>query len=285
MGEIFRAQTALTYVIANRFPDLAIRGRSGEIGLRFEVKAIQSVSEETAANFDAILKDLRKGSDYVVVLLWEWRDNPDGSSKYPHIEGCFVFDAYHLAQMRDCSWLNRPPPQLGNGRQGFDLCYGVNCRAGAFNKEEGNFGKLMRIFRADFEKYLPNEVRQGSTLKEYDRFCHQVLLKGLKTVAVDIANQFPGDKKISCYVDGLPVIVVVDLSGVRVLIVGEANMPTRSVATSLMQQYGARVAVLLNGKFDCRVRTDDWSTIAEGRKPMVAKDWAMNWGEGDTSSG
>ena len=149
--EVKEQGVALTYVIANQFPDLAFRGADGQIGVRFEMKAIETIAEEKAANFATLIKDIRKDTDFVVVLLWEWRKHKSGDKKFPHIDNYFVMDAYQLAQMRDCNWLNNPPSKLQSTRQGFDLTFAVNAKPDSYNKEEGNFGKLMRIFDRQHE--------------------------------------------------------------------------------------------------------------------------------------
>jgi hypothetical protein len=61
-----------TNVVANRFPDLEVRDSSGTRGLRLEVKCIECVAEEPAANFDTMKKDLHPDTDYVAVFVWEW---------------------------------------------------------------------------------------------------------------------------------------------------------------------------------------------------------------------
>ena len=157
----------LTYVIANQFPDLAFRTIDGKVGIRFEMKAIQTIAEEKSANFSTLIKDIRKDTDFVVILLWEWMKHQCLDRKFPYIHRFFVMDAYQLAQMRDCNWLNNPPARLLSARQGFDLTFAVNAQDDSYNKEEGNYGKLMRIFSSEHEDLLPNSVRQGRTLKNY----------------------------------------------------------------------------------------------------------------------
>jgi hypothetical protein len=144
LSEETKKKLSLTYVIANQYPDLAIRGFDGSIGVRFEVKAVEIVAEEKAANFDALLKDIRKGTDFVVVLVWEWQPHKTRPLQCPHVYQIYLFDAYQLALLRDCYWLHNPP-NVGAGRQGYDLCFGVNCTEGKYNEEEGNYERREKM--------------------------------------------------------------------------------------------------------------------------------------------
>src|SRR5690606_15316102 len=143
--------------------------------------------------------------------------------RHPFIADVFVLDAYQLAQMRDTYWLNRPPTNPGDARQGFDLCFGVNCRESQYNQEEGNYGKLMRIFDSDYEAYLPDDVRDGSTLKEYYRFRKATIRLGLERIGRQIAADFfsePGAGKVEVFSDGLPLVLAASEGDRKLLIVG-----------------------------------------------------------------
>ena len=139
-----------TNVVANRFPDLEVRDVRGRRGVRVEVKCLEAVAEEKSANFDTLKKDLNPNTDYIVVFIWEWlRDQAAIAwDRAPKILRAFVFHAASLAELRDFNWLGNPPNTLGDGLQGFDLRYAVNCRTGQYNQEEGNYGKLLRIWGA-----------------------------------------------------------------------------------------------------------------------------------------
>ncbi len=267
-------EATLTYVIANRYPDLAFRGRKGEVGVRFEVKAIETAAEEKSANFDTTIKDIREGTDFVVVLIWEWVAHKQHPLKHPAILDVVVMDAHQLAQMRDTYWLNRPPTNPGDARQGFDLCYGVNCSAGNYNKEEGNYGKLMRVFDPEYEKYLPGRVKEGTTLGEYYRFRRVTTESGLKLISQRIAYAYQIDDGASRIGSGLPVVYAVQGAGHRLLIIGDSAMPNKKDSLGLMKQEGVDYALLLNGKFDWKVRDRNWGELASGKKPAEAEDWA-----------
>lgn len=169
-----------SYVVANRFPDLEIRRRNGTRCIRIEVKCLQSIAEEKSANFDTLKKDINPGTDFVIVFLWEWAyDGTDFHwDRAPKIHKSFVFHAYSLATLRDHYWLNKPPNDLGDGYQGFDLRFALNCKNNKYAEEEGNYGKLLRIWKKDFE-YRPEETPALlDTEQEYLKFQRNVILEG-----------------------------------------------------------------------------------------------------------
>jgi hypothetical protein len=271
-----REKLSLTYVIANRYPDLAFRGLDGSIGVRFEVKSIEAVAEEKAASFDTLIKDVRKGTDFVVVMLWEWRGHRTRALRCPHVYDIYVMDAYQLAQMRDCRWLNSPPA-VGPGRQGYDLTFGVNCKEGNHNQEEGNYGKLMRIFDEAFEEYLPDEVKNGTTLKTYYTFRGETIRAGLEVICGEVAEVFAGERPGNHrpLTDGLPVAYLAERpDGSRLLVAGDAGMPRRQAGVALMLERDVNRAVFFNGKFSWKAVDRRWNELESGNKPSGAKEWA-----------
>jgi len=181
-----------SYVVANRFPDLEIRSNDGERHLRLEIKTLQCVAEEKSANFDTLLKDINPNTDFVVVFLWDWDSTLSENYKWdsaPIIFNAFVFNAYTLALLRDTYWLNNPPSNLGNGFQGFDLRYAVTCTDGVYSKEQGNYGKLTRIWKKDFP-YLPhNAPLLNDTIEEYFIFQDEIISTGFKLIAYNHLKQ------------------------------------------------------------------------------------------------
>lgn len=175
-----------SYVVANRFPDLEIRENDGNRLLRLEIKCLQCIAEEKSANFDTLLKDINPNTDFVVVCLWDW--NSDGKSSCdwdfaPQIFKVYVFHAYSLAQLRDTYWLNKPPADLGQGFQGLDIRYAVTCSNSIFSKEQGNYGKLTRIWKKGFE-FRPIETPALlDTEKEYITFQKEIIQLGFKLIA------------------------------------------------------------------------------------------------------
>lgn len=193
-----------TYVVANRFPDLEIRNNHGERYLRLEIKTLQCVAEEKSANFDTLLKDINPYTDFVVVFLWDWDSTLSANYNWdsvPFIFNAFVFNAYTLALLRDTYWLNNPPSNLGNGLQGFDLRYAVTCSNSIYSKEQGNYGKLTRIWKKDFPYRPQNAPLLNDTIEEYFIFQDEIIFTGFMLIACNhlkkITNNTPTKKNIS----------------------------------------------------------------------------------------
>ncbi len=192
------------YVVANRFPDLEIRNNDGRLGLRFEVKCLQSIAEEKSANFSTLRKDIQPSTDFIVVFLWDWLTDISRTrwDRAPNVLDAYVFNASTLATLRDWYWLNRPPPNLGKGYQGFDVRFAVNCTEGEFNEEEGNFGKLLRLWKRDFS-YKPtgNGVLE-QTESDYNDFKATVINRGFETLAHQFLPMLSGVSAVSKIKDG-----------------------------------------------------------------------------------
>ena len=175
-----------SYVVANRFPDLEVRKNNGERLLRLEVKCLQCIAEEKSANFDTLIKDIDPKTDYVVVCLWDWSSNPSETYAWdsvPQIYKVYIFHAYSLTKLRDSYWLNNPPANIGGGYQGFDVRYAVTCSNGAYSKEQGNYGKLTRIWKSSF-KYKPNETAELlDTETEYLKFQKEIIATGFEILS------------------------------------------------------------------------------------------------------
>lgn len=174
-----------SYVVANRFPDLEIRQFTGARGLRFEVKCLQTIAEEKAANFDTLRKDLHPQTDFVVVFLWEWQYDPTEVTwdRAVYLQRAFGFHAASLATMRDCYWLNSPPDDLGDGFQGFDLRYAVTCRDGRYKEEEDNYGKLLRMWQEGFAHAPAMLPLLSRTIADYLNFKAGAVTAGFDSLA------------------------------------------------------------------------------------------------------
>lgn len=138
-----RAGRFWTYVSHNAYPDFCLRDANGEPVLRFEVKCLQTVSEEPSANFDALVQEVRQDCDVVACLIWEWESTEEAGWLYPHVERAYVFDAHALARLRDLAWLDSPAegrPKLID----FDQVL-VWAKSKGYKVEERNLGKLTRI--------------------------------------------------------------------------------------------------------------------------------------------
>ena len=265
----------LTYVVANQFPDLAFRAGDGRIGVRFEVKAIEAIAEEKSANFSTLMKDIRKGTDFVVILLWEWNQHETAPKQYPHVDSFFVIDAYQLAQIRDCKWLNTPPSGLKSARQGFDLTFAVNASGDSFNKEGGNYGKLMRIFDPQHEDLLADPANLRQTLDTYYRFTQEAARLGLQHIGQRIAEAAAteGNSRWWLVSDELPVCFLVERNTSLLVVLGNRHMPKKQEAKDAMEEHVADVALLLNENFQWTVRNSDYERLEDGGKPEVAIEW------------
>lgn len=175
-----------SYVVANRFPDLEIRQNDGIRLLRLEIKCLQCVAEEKSANFDTLIKDINPNTDFVIVCLWDWDNGGNDNCQWdsaPKLFNIYVFHAYSLAQLRDTYWLNKPPANLVTGYQGFDVRYAVTCSDSTFSKEQGNYGKLTRIWKKGFE-YRPVETPALlDTEAEYIKFQREIIRAGFEILA------------------------------------------------------------------------------------------------------
>lgn len=186
LSELGNTDIFWSYVVANRFPDLEIRENSGNRLLRLEIKCLQCIAEEKSANFDTLIKDINPNTDYVIVCLWDWDDAGKEECEWdsaPRLYKIYVFHAYSLAMLRDTYWLNKPPTNLGNGYQGFDIRYAVTVSGGTYSKEQGNYGKLTRIWKEGFN-YRPVETPELlDTEREYLLFQKEIVLKGFEILA------------------------------------------------------------------------------------------------------
>ena len=189
-----------SYVVANRFPDLEVRNNSGDRHLRLEIKCLQCIAEEKSAKFDTLKKDINPLTDFVIVCLWDWSKNTSDTCNWdsvPLVYKVYVFHAYSLAMLRDTYWLNNPPSNLGNGFQGFDVRYAVTCSNGVYSKEQGNYGKLTRIWKDGFE-FRPVETEELiDTEQEYLAFQKEIIFEGFKILANNHLSELLSDNDIS----------------------------------------------------------------------------------------
>lgn len=260
-----------SYVVANRFPDLEVRRINGTRCLRIEVKCLQSIAEEKSANFDTLKKDINPNTDFVVVFVWEWgyADSTNfGWDRAPRILKCYVFHAMSLADLRDAYWLNRPPANLGGGFQGFDLRYAVNCVDGNYSEEEGNYGKLLRIWQADFPYRPPTTEVLKDTEEEYLRFKKGVVLDGFWSLC---QYHLP---RISQQDDVVRLSFRDEPVGAKA---GEFGFFSKSLVsngdiTSLMIDHGIRYGVAMTDKYICTgllLAETRLTTVFRGKKPKL----------------
>ena len=261
-----------SYVVANRFPDLEIRNNNGDRFLRIEVKSLQCIAEEKSANFDTLLKDVDPNTDYVVACSWDW--NYDKPKVYawdavPLIDKIYVFHAYSLAQLRDTYWLNCPPRDLGSGYQGFDIRNAVTCKHGKYSREQGNCGKLMRIWDEGF-RFRPNDSEElRDTEKEYSRFKDEIIWKGFELLARRQLLEL-----------GLGVVEPILLGGKSVgyisgdvaYFLSSGNSASSSAYQTYALEHGASRIVIMRENYRSNVfklQSDSWIKVESDAKPKT----------------
>ena len=89
------------------------------------------------------------------------------------------------------------PRSLGNGYQGFDIRFAVNCSQGKFNEEEGNFGKLLRLWQHDFDHRPPSDDQLLKTESDYLVFKDTVVERGFRTLAFQMLSELSGGEEVS----------------------------------------------------------------------------------------
>jgi hypothetical protein len=266
------------YVVANRFPDLEVRDADGRRGLRIEVKCLQSLAEEKSANFDTLKKDLHPGTDCIVVFLWEWMHDPGPVKwdKAPKIIKAFIFHAYTLAEMRDHYWLNTPPTDLGNGFQGFDLRHGVTHNVtDGYKEEEGNYGKLTRIWDKNFRYPIKKTPLIDDTEEEYEKFLSHVVAEGFEILCSTRLPKIAGDGTItSLTLDGHEIGKAVNEIGfVRSALV----TPTKLI--QLIQKYSLQRIITFSDKYSWSVKGIESGRLINvscGRKPKYLSRAALH---------
>lgn len=257
-----------TNVVANRFPDLELRDTAGRRGIRVEVKCLQAIAEEKSANFDTLKKDLNPNTDYVVVFIWEWfRDQAAIAwDRAPKVLRAFVFHASSLAELRDYNWLENPPNTLGEGFQGFDLRYAVNCRQGRYNEEEGNYGKLLRIW-SDGVDYRPGlSDLLTATVVTYREFEDFTVWSGFEVLAPYLLLQLGVADPEKIAIDGK----TIGYRAGNLAIIFKRRVPSTNGQREITRDFAIERLIVLTDKYqwvEARQSGDRLERYAYGRKP------------------
>ncbi len=181
---------SVSAVLWNVFPDLVVRDANRNPTIGLEVKALHTAAEEKSANLSTPLHIIKKGEDFVVILIWAWvRQNLSGVGiTYPHIHVAEIFDAYLLAQTRDYSWLFNQ----GGRIKGIDISTPIissENRRNRFKAEEGNMGKLMRIeLESGLPASTPNFAELRREAEKYQQFKNRALGLGLTETFREICD-------------------------------------------------------------------------------------------------
>lgn len=173
---------SVSAVLWNVFPDLRVRDASRNPLIGLEVKAVHTAAEEKSANLSTPLNSIRKGHDFLVILLWSWDRATEGAFEYlyPKIHKSYLLDAYQLAKARDYNWLSNE----ASGRfKAIDLATALitppdKAVNNLFQAEGGNLGKLMRISLTDTVAAEHGDEMQA-VLSEFTSFQNEALLTGV----------------------------------------------------------------------------------------------------------
>ncbi len=257
-----------TNVVANRFPDLELRDHQGRRGVRVEVKCLQAIAEEKSANFDTLKKDLNPKTDYVVVFIWEWFKDAAAVAwdRAPKILRAFVFHASSLAELRDYNWLANAPKDLGDGFQGFDLRYAVNCKQGKYNEEEGNYGKLLRIWNDEIN-YRPGlNPLLTATVATYRQFEDFTVWSGFEVLAPYLIAQSGAPAPEPILVNG----TTVGYSSGKLAIVFKRRVDSTNEQRELARSRALKRLIVMTDKYvwsEWRMHGGRLQRHADGKKP------------------
>lgn len=117
----------------------------------------------------------------------------------------FAFNAYGLARLRDWYWLNSPSWRLGGGYQGYDLRGAITHTNGAYKEEEGNYGKLLRLWDSNFAPKPPMDAILERTEVDYGDFRYVALHSGFESLSCALLNSLPEEAELKPLVrDGMP---------------------------------------------------------------------------------
>jgi len=283
------------FVVANQYPDLVSRDPQHRPGVRLEVKAVQTASEEKSANFSTLIRDIRPNQDVLCILVWEWLPTMRNAVpvQYPHIYKAFAFDAYVIAKIRDLGWLSQTNykspklidiagPTVPTSRR-IEGCTTVK-------GEEKNMGKLMRIVD---EKLLNHPAlaafQTEPNVQRYLAFTSYTLARGLQTIARQVLEETGCDpatvQKHEDFTRGRLSLVASAALGhshqVMVLGNGTGRSPRLAEIEAIVgKRIGPVLVFVLNDKF----RWKAWRVVEAsavplegGTKPTRIPDWTRRY--------
>lgn len=185
-------------VLWNVFPDLLIRDPDKKNVMGLEVKALHTAAEEKSANLHIPLPIIRKGKDFIVILLWGWMRS-ESQLIYPHIHYHAVFDAWLIAKIRDVTWLMNDNDRI----KGIDISTPViSTRTNEFKAEEGNMGKLMRIhMHEEIPQSMPYYSEMLEEGRRYQEFKAKALILSVRETISDIVFALGTNPRFICTID------------------------------------------------------------------------------------
>lgn len=173
----------VSYGVSQAQTDVIIRGGSQHPSLRFEVKAIEDISEEKAASYEDLVHSIDPTRDILVILSWGWHRDCQGGTEIrsPYFYDLQAFEMREISLARDILWVQNP-----NSENMIDVSMPVLRESPRELKEEGgNFGKLTRI--VDRESLDDNPELCGlldfDELIRYSEYMEFCMGKGIERAA------------------------------------------------------------------------------------------------------
>lgn len=131
-----------TYGTSQAHADIVLRDRQYQPTIRLEVKALEDIAEEKAANYKDLVHSIDPNKDILAIFLWGWKeDEIDGVNHvYPKLYSLEAFRMKQIALSRDLLWMR-------NSNENLVDIGGPVLEKGSkdLKEEEGNMGKLTRI--------------------------------------------------------------------------------------------------------------------------------------------
>lgn len=271
-----RYDESISNVLWNVFPDLIVRGPQRENLAGLEVKALHTAAEEKSANLSTPISLIRKGKDFLVILVWGWVEESIGEVviSYPHIHEVGIFDAWLIARMRDITWLIN----TGSRVEGIDISTPIiDHEAGGFKAEEGNLGKVMRIYlSSDTSPGLPYYQEVIAESERYENFKKKALYLGVCETSKDIARRLRGRFNVSeheqLYPDIITFLGAIEFDGVKMEVLAGPKRGSNWI--NLLEPSGQNRWLIWFGRkleWELMVRSPDGYKIAlKGKKPDSA---------------
>jgi hypothetical protein len=132
--------------VAHEYPDFYLRDSPLKQVLRMEMKAVDADSDEQAARFDVLTREIDPARDLVLFVAWEWVETrrKEGSyGEHPNIFAHLVLPAIEIARERD-----RRLIETGGRVTDEGILVPSKKKPGQHVPDPGNYGKLLRIVHA-----------------------------------------------------------------------------------------------------------------------------------------
>ncbi|AXH00730.1 hypothetical protein DVJ83_16425 (plasmid) [Deinococcus wulumuqiensis] len=296
------------FLVANQFPDITTRhvGTFAQ-GVRLEVKAIQAVAEEKAANFGTLVRDILPEQDILCVLLWDWHTVALGTTQvdYPHIYRAFALDARVIAKIRDILWLSQTgdyqSPKLID-IAGALVPINYDADTTTYKLEEKNLGKLTRLIDMTLLAATTHtqlvELRNASSVAVYQDLIRTAYNFGIERVMRSIATSIKLKTGVSIdfsllgsfNLNGFAAVALLESVSVDILVIGndtgrqlsKDNLKTlivpyedNTVVIEMRPKFGWRMGIIVTteqGKRPVRqIKSVRWQGIS-GKKPATLRD-------------